>query len=226
MNARRAYDLRSGCPITRAVSLGLGLAACLTTGAALADNEAAEEMRQRVGAATTLSLAINDVGLDGHPPSQSDIAVGGRAAYAFRVMHGFELGLDGTYTNALGGAGLGSSLRVLAPMLAARAYVPLTERNLVELGVTLRAGGFFMWLPDTENFDGRTSTHTWSGWGMSIGPDIRYWFSDRIGIQASLEVADHNGSGSDPEGAYLAAYLARKANLITAGAWVALLARL
>jgi hypothetical protein len=130
--------------------------------------------------------AIFNAGIDGHYNDSFD-RPNANFGYAYRGLRGAEMGV--------GVSNHSGSVWLLAPSI--RGYIPIGSGDPVELGLSLRPS--FM---VASHFD-----HTWTGFALSAGPDVRVWVSDEIGLQLSGEGAvggaDTKRSRDNPNETYL-----------------------
>lgn len=106
-----------------------------------------------------------------------------RAQYAWRPVRGLETGFDVNYwfTSYFDI----TTWHFLMPGIHVRPYMDLNAARTVELGLTVEARLLFFFMTSKPG--------VWSGWGPSIGPDVRAWLSPRFGIQVGAVMGLANG---------------------------------
>jgi hypothetical protein len=126
----------------------------------------------RLSVALSEGAALVGGDIDGHwNDSGNTLGLGLRYSYDFGVELGAELDLM-TVPDA--------QRQLLLPTLSVRPHLALSPRT--ELGLSARAGGLWMFMsnvPD-DSAPGSVHDHVWSGYCVSLSPDVRYWVNRKF----------------------------------------------
>jgi hypothetical protein len=129
-------------------------------------------------------------GIDGHYDDKLSLP-SGHLGYAYRAVKGLEVGGDASFHSGM--------VLLLAPSV--RGYLSIGEGDPVEVGLTARPSFLIAW----------GYSRTWTGPALSLGPDVRIWMSDNVGLDLAGEAIAGGGSTEkEPDNPYLrdAAFLA------------------
>jgi hypothetical protein len=202
-----------------AVSIGVAAFLTFTCGVAGAEEDAAwSPGPHRIEGSLGAVFATTLVDSDGHWVD-GGIGVTAGSDYGFRMLHGLDVRVGATYLD-LGTMGswpvdAPAHQRALLPWVGLRPY--LCPSDSVELGLTLRVGGYFLWvsgIPD-DGDQQVTHTHAYSGMHYGIAPDIRIALSPTWALAIAPEAAI--GSAKD-NGSIRGFYLRDQASLVSFGA--------
>lgn len=152
-----------------------------------------DEKRHRVGVATSLgpSLMFTALGADGRYQEKYAFGFSMRLDYGYQVVRGFELGATASVWY-LPRESVSSSYNMLMPAIALRPYLPLGLADAVELGLSVRPGAAIIHITPSRG--------TWTGFGISGGPDARVWLGPNCALQLGLEISIGTGHNSEATG--------------------------
>lgn len=172
------------------------------------------ERNHRFGAAISPgpTLMFFELGDDGHYDEKMALGLSLRFEYAYQLVRGFELGGDLSLWFL---QHTGDTYGVVIPALLVRPYLPLGDAESVELGLDAHVGGAAF-----GPMSGGAAT--WTGWGVSAGPDVRSWLWPRGALQLGLELSLAHGHNSDANQSY---YQRESGWFGALGFWLALLSR-
>jgi hypothetical protein len=146
-------------------------------------------------------------GHDGHM-EESGLRLSGSAGYAYQFVRRLELGGDvtvfpGRYSYVL-------------PGVRVRGYLPIGSGDPVEIGLSGRIAVSVM----------SNLSYTWVGFGYSLGPDVRVWLSNNVGLQVSGEASANGGSTSGENTQEYYDYHTERAGLFFIGGSLSVLFRI
>jgi hypothetical protein len=181
--------------VSRLSAVGSVLAFAVTASALETDAQPAARGPHRVSAALGAGIAFTGFDDDGHWDDETTPFVV-EAGYHYAPLRWLDVGAGAQYLE-LGDAGGWRTMRqrALLPWLGARVH---TTGDPVEVGVSLRAGAYVLWLTNVPDDSGDGArTHTWIGKHVALRPDVRWWVSPSFAIEVAPSLA--LGDASDTQ---------------------------
>jgi hypothetical protein len=166
----------------------------------------------RISGSLSPSLLFFELGGDGHLQEKMAIGLSSRLAYSYRLVRGFELGADVSYWFLPRSDRL--AYGVLLPALALRPYLPLGADDRVELGIDVHAGAVII--------GAMPGIGTWTGWGVSGGPDVRAWLWPNWALELGVEISIGSGHNSGADHSW---YQNKSGGFGALGPWATVVAR-